>query len=164
MVDLRKGAMRRNLLSLCVLAMISAFCFGVPPRRSRKIPQTQSSASLSNSALANSLHVGSLTLHRCQGGRAYCGSIERALDPTGHVAGNITISFEFYPHTDGSQSPLEPIVATEGGPGYATTGSAGGYLALFAPLRDQRDVLFVDNRGTGTSQALNCPLLQAEPN
>jgi pimeloyl-ACP methyl ester carboxylesterase len=164
MVDFRKGAMRRNLLSVCLLAMTSALCFGAPPPRTRKIPVTQSGASLANSVLANSVRVGSLTLHRCRGGRAYCGSIERALDPTGQVTGSIKISFEFYPHTDGSQSPLEPIVATEGGPGYATTGSTGGYLALFAPLRDRRDMLFVDNRGTGKSEALNCPLLQAEPN
>jgi pimeloyl-ACP methyl ester carboxylesterase len=130
----------------------------------RKIALNQSAASRADAVLADSVRVGSLTLHQCLGGQAYCGSIERALDPTGQVAGNIKISFEFYPHTDGSQSPLEPIVATEGGPGYATTGSAGGYLALFAPLRDRRDMLFVDNRGTGKSQALNCPLLQAEPN
>ena len=153
--------MRRDLLSICLLtiAMLSAVCFGAPPRMARKIPLRQSAASLSES-----VRVGSLPLHQCLGGHAYCGSIERALDPTGQVSGNIKISFEFYPHTDGSQSPLEPIVATEGGPGYATTGSAGGYLALFAPLRDRRDMLFVDNRGTGKSQALNCPLLQSEPN
>src|SRR6202158_415095 len=163
MVDFRKAAMRRNLLSVCLLAMTSVLCLGAPPR-ARKIHHTQSTASPSNSVRVHSVRVGSLTLHRCLSGRAFCGSIERALAPTGQVAGTINISFELYPHTDGSQSPLEPIVATEGGPGYATTGSAGGHLALFAPLRDRRDMLFVDNRGTGKSQALNCPLLQAEPN
>jgi pimeloyl-ACP methyl ester carboxylesterase len=153
--------MRRHLLSICLLAIstMCAVCFGVPPRMARKIPHTQSPA-----ALSDSIRIGSQTLRRCLSGQAYCGSIERALDPTGQVAGNVKISFEFYPHTDGSQSPLEPIVATEGGPGYATSGSAGGYLVLFAPLRDRRDMLFVDNRGTGKSEALNCPLLQAEPN
>jgi pimeloyl-ACP methyl ester carboxylesterase len=159
MAVFRKDAMRCDLLSLCVASMLSAAAFAAPPRMARKIPLHQSRA-----ARADSLHVGSLTLHRCSGGQAYCGSIERALDPTGQVAGDSRIGFEFYPHTDGSQSPLEPIVATEGGPGYATSGSAGGYLALFAPLRDRRDMLFVDNRGTGKSQALNCPLLESEPN
>jgi pimeloyl-ACP methyl ester carboxylesterase len=156
--------MRRDLLSICLLTVMSSVCVGSPPRMAHKIPDSSSAASLSDSVFADSVRVGSLTLHRCLSGQAYCGSIERALDPTGEVAGSINISFELYPHTDGSQSPLEPIVATEGGPGYATTGSAGGYLALFAPLRDRRDMLFVDNRGTGTSEALNCPLLQAEPN
>jgi len=125
----------------------------------RKIPLRRP-----NAALADSVRVGSLTLRPCLGGQAYCGYIERALDPTGNATGTIKIHFEFYPHSDNAQPPLEPIVATEGGPGYATSGSAGGYLALFAPLRDRRDMLFVDNRGTGNSQALNCPLLEAEPN
>jgi pimeloyl-ACP methyl ester carboxylesterase len=125
----------------------------------RKILPPQSSA-----VLADSLRVGSLTLKPCLSRQAYCGSIERALDPTGQVAGDIEIGFEFYPHLDNSQSALEPIVGTEGGPGYATTGSAPDYVALFAPLRDRRDMLFVDNRGTGKSEALNCPLLETEPN
>ncbi len=159
MAYLRKDAMRRHLFSLCLLSILTAAAVAVPPRIGRKIPFHQSSA-----ALADSVRVGSLTLHPCLGGQAYCGSSERALDPTGKVSGNINIHFEFYPHTDNSQSPLEPIVATEGGPGYATSGSAGGYLALFAPLRDRRDMLFMDNRGTGKSQALNCPLLESEPN
>lgn len=151
--------MRRDLLSICLLMMMSAVCFGTPPRMARKIPHDSSGA-----VLADSIRVGPLTLHPCLGRQAYCGSLERALDPTGQVAGDIKIRFEFYPHRDGSQAPLEPIVATEGGPGYATSGSAGGYLALFDSLRDRRDMLFVDNRGTGKSEAANCPLLQSEPN
>jgi pimeloyl-ACP methyl ester carboxylesterase len=159
MACLRKDAMLRNLLSLCLLSVLSATSFAAPPRMTRKMPFHQSSA-----VLAASIRVGSLILHQCLGGQAYCGSMERALDPTGQVSGNIKISFEFYPHTDNLQSPLEPIVGTEGGPGYAASGSAGGYLDLFAPLRDRRDMLFMDNRGTGKSQALDCPLLQAEAN
>ena len=46
---------------------------------------------------------------------------------------------------------LGTIVAIEGGPGYATTSSRSDYLDLFHPLLDRRDVLLVDNRGTGTS-------------
>jgi pimeloyl-ACP methyl ester carboxylesterase len=161
---LEESAMRRGLHLICWLIIVSAVCLGAPPRMARKLPKNQSTAAFSKSVRAKSVRAGSLTLKRCLGGQAYCGSIERALDPTGQVAGNIKISFEFYPHTDDSQSPLEPIVATEGGPGYATSGSADGYLALFAPLRDRRDMLFVDNRGTGKSEPLNCPLLQSEQN
>ncbi len=80
------------------------------------------------------------------------------------MPGTIKIGFEFYPHTDNSQPPLEPIIAEEGGPGYGSTGSRAGYLELFAPLHDRRDILLVDNRGTGKSQALDCPLVQKEPN
>ncbi len=114
-------------------------------------------------ALQRSIEVGSLTLHRCPDAPGYCGSVVRALDPTNQVWGTIAIQFEYYPHTDQSQPALQPIMAAEGGPGYATTGSRDGYLGLFAPLRDRRDILLVDERGTGKSQALNCALLQGEP-
>jgi pimeloyl-ACP methyl ester carboxylesterase len=152
--------MRSVLPGFFILMLWPVVSLAAPPRIAHnKIPH-QSAGTLA----ADSLRVGSLTLRSCLHGQAYCGSIERALDPTGQVAGDIKIGFEFYPHTDNSQPALEPIVATEGGPGYATTGSADGYLALFAPLRDRRDMLFVDNRGTGKSQALLCPSLQKELN
>jgi pimeloyl-ACP methyl ester carboxylesterase len=158
-LGIRKVFVRRDWLPILLLLTMSVSGFPAPPHKLRRIPPHQSSV-----VLADSVRMGSMTLSRCLGGQAYCGSITRALDPTGKVPGDIKIHFEFYPHTDNSQPPLEPIVATEGGPGYATSGSTGGYLDLFAPLRDRRDMLFMDNRGTGKSQALDCPLLQAEPN
>jgi hypothetical protein len=93
--------MRRVLLSICLLVMTPAVCLGTPPRMARKIPLNQSSASL-----ADSVHVGSLTLHQCLRGQAYCGSIERALDPTGQVTGNIKIRF---PVSWRSRLPIEEI-------------------------------------------------------
>ena len=52
------------------------------------------------------------------------------------------------PHRPGRPA-LEPIVAVEGGPGYATRASRDSYLDLFDPLMDRRDLIIVDNRGTG---------------
>ena len=112
----------------------------------------------------DSIHVGSLTLHRCSASAGYCGPVLRALDPTAQVPGNIQIHFEFYPHTDVSQPALEPIMAAEGGPGYSTTGSRDGYIGLFTPLMDRRDLLLIDERGTGTSEAVDCPILQGVEN
>lgn len=109
------------------------------------------------------IHVGALDLFRCPNAPAYCGSLERALDPAGEVPGKIRIGFEIYPHTDSSNPPLGTIVATEGGPGYATTGSRFDYVALFEPLLRRRNLLLVDNRGTGTSQAIRCEPLQQSP-
>ncbi|MDQ3105621.1 MAG: alpha/beta fold hydrolase, partial [Actinomycetota bacterium] len=53
------------------------------------------------------------------------------------------------------------IVAVEGGPGYSTTGSRTYYRDLFEPLLDRRRLLLVDNRGTGRSEPIDCPQLQA---
>ncbi|HTT97886.1 MAG TPA: alpha/beta fold hydrolase [Rhizomicrobium sp.] len=54
-------------------------------------------------------------------------------------------------------------MAQEGGPGFSTFGSAGGYLTLFDPLRKDRDILMVDARGTGASRAIACPSVQRSP-
>ena len=150
----------RALSQAGALILICAACLAAPRPTLRKNGATSPVAV----PVANELRVGSLTLHPCRDARAYCGSIKRALDPSGTVAGTIKIEFEFYPHTDNSQAPLEPIIAEEGGPGYGSTGSRAGYLDLFAPLHDRRDILLVDNRGTGKSQPLDCPLAQREPN
>ena len=93
---------------------------------------------------------------------ALCGTLSRPLDPAGGLRGTIQIAFQYYPARDSSQPALGTIVAVEGGPGYATTGSAGGYLGLFAPLMDRRNMLLVDNRGTGGSQVIDCEPLQSE--
>jgi len=88
-----------------------------------------------------------------------CGSIIRPLDPSDPGAGTIEIGFHLYPARSGSAEGT--IVAVEGGPGYASTASADWYLDLYEPLRDTRDVLIVDNRGTGLSDPINCRLLQS---
>jgi pimeloyl-ACP methyl ester carboxylesterase len=102
-------------------------------------------------------------LHLCAAEQAYCGTLTRPLDPAGEVPGTIDIAFELYPARDRTQPVLGTIVAVEGGPGFATTGSSGGYLALFYPLLDRRNLLLVDNRGTGGSGAIRCEPLQSEP-
>jgi pimeloyl-ACP methyl ester carboxylesterase len=100
-----------------------------------------------------------MTLERCVDAPAYCGRLERPLDPTGAIGGRISIYFEFYPHTAAGPS-IGTLVATEGGPGYPATESREDYLALFRPLRTARDVVLMDNRGTGKSGAIDCPELQ----
>jgi len=105
--------------------------------------------------------VGKLTLKLCNTEYiGYCGSIERPLDPSGGVSGSLTIGFEYYPRTDPSQQRLGTILPQEGGPGYSSTGSRDFYLSLFDALRDRRDVLIIDKRGTGLSDPIDCPALQ----
>src|SRR5579862_7822475 len=116
-----------------------------------------------DAATADTITVGSLTLgnDKCiKEVHAYCGSLERPLDPAGHVPGTIGIAFEFYPRTDVTRPGLGAIVAQEGGPGYSTTGSRDGYVRLFKPLNDRRDIVLIDKRGTGFSAAIDCPALQ----
>ena len=111
---------------------------------------------------APSLEVGSLALRRCADIAAYCGTLDRPLDPQKPAAGGLAIHFEFYPHRSAG-APAGTLVATEGGPGYPATQSREDYLALFDPLRADHDVLLMDNRGTGASAAIDCPMLQTAP-
>jgi len=125
-----------------------------------------------------SLRVGSVTLHRCGSAAAYCGDLDRPLDPTGAIPGRISIHFEYYLHSgahsrthSGAHSRTHSgahsvksagtIVATEGGPGYPATESRADYLSLFKPLLGRHDFLMMDNRGTGQSGAVDCPALQS---
>ncbi len=131
------------MLRLILIAVCAAGMLAWPPR-----------------AAAQTITVGSVTLTHCiDAYDGYCGSVARALDPTGRVRGTIAIGFELYPHT-GSGAAAGTIIAQEGGPGYSTTGSRDGYVRLFAPLRDTHDILLIDKRGTGRSGAIDCPRLQ----
>lgn len=105
--------------------------------------------------------VGELTLTLCRpnfGG--YCGSIRQAIDPSGVTPGKIRIGFEYYPRRDLADPSIGTILPQEGGPGYSSTGTRDYYLEIFDALRDRRDILIVDKRGTGLSSPIDCPRMQ----
>jgi pimeloyl-ACP methyl ester carboxylesterase len=105
--------------------------------------------------------VGSLTLHRCQVmAGAWCGSIQRRWDPTGSDPGSITVGFAFVPARDQSSPVVGTVVPHEGGPGYSSTGSVTYYAPMYGPLLDHRNLLVMDQRGTGLSEPVDCPSLQ----
>jgi pimeloyl-ACP methyl ester carboxylesterase len=120
-----------------------------------------------NQVGADTLKVGAVVLHRCDTDAPWCGYLTRRLTeiapgPGSGASGTIPIYFEFYPHTSAGQAS-GTFVATEGGPGYPATESRDEYLELFRPLRGSRDVVLMDNRGTGRSGAVDCRPLQTDP-
>lgn len=144
------------LLALWLLAAPAPPAAAMLPTAAETLAHAADSA-----AAAPTRKVGDLMLTRCGGGvPAYCGRLDRPLDPKGGIPGRVSVYFEFYPHT-GSGPAQGTLVATEGGPGYPATGSREDYLALMQPLRGSRDLVLMDNRGTGRSGALDCPALQA---
>ncbi len=93
---------------------------------------------------------------------AWCGSVERPLDPADVAYGTIDVAFELYRAVDAGGAWSEgTIVAIEGGPGYSTRASRDYYLELFQPLLETHDLLLMDSRGTGASGAIDCPELQS---
>jgi pimeloyl-ACP methyl ester carboxylesterase len=118
-------------------------------------------ATASSGAAPRTITVGELTLTLCRPHyTGYCGSIRRAIDPSGAIPGRLTVGFEYYPRSDLSRPRLGTILPQEGGPGYSSTGTRDYYLQIYDALRDRRDVLIVDKRGTGLSSPIDCPDMQ----
>ena len=118
-------------------------------------------AATSLGAAPKTITVGELTLTLCRPHyTGYCGSIKQPIDPAGVLPGKLTVGFEYYPRTDLSRPRLGTILPQEGGPGYSSTGTRDYYLQIYDALRDRRDVLIVDKRGTGLSSPIDCPDMQ----
>jgi len=101
-----------------------------------------------------SLRMGSISLRRCAAKPlTYCGGLAVPLDYSSAASPRIHLGFRWLPATS---HPAGTILAVEGGPGYASTGSEPEYLAMTGPLLATRNLLLVDLRGTGTSTPVNC--------
>lgn len=67
----------------------------------------------------------------------------------------ITINFAVLPAIDKSQNK-EPLMFLAGGPGQSAVSLAGGLYKAFNEVRKSRDIILVDQRGTGESHPLQC--------
>jgi pimeloyl-ACP methyl ester carboxylesterase len=92
---------------------------------------------------------------------ARCGVLEVAENPNQPTGRRLRIGVAVVPATMGKSLP-DPIVILMGGPGEDAIGAAEIYVEQFTTLRRDRDILLVDERGTGRSGALNCALFSAE--
>jgi pimeloyl-ACP methyl ester carboxylesterase len=96
-----------------------------------------------------------------------CGDVPVPLDRANPTGAQIAIHFEIIPHTGSGPAANDAILVTSGGPGISATHSIfGDFVAghfgvpMFAPLLEQRDLILLDQRGVGLSQAIDCPGLQ----
>ena len=87
--------------------------------------------------------------------KARCGKLERPLNPEAPDAGQIEISIAVVPALDLTPEP-DPLVPLAGGPGQAAIQTYAGYLGAFGRVRRDRDILLVDQRGTGESARMDC--------
>src|SRR5215216_639500 len=101
-----------------------------------------------------------LVLKDCQvqeiQGAARCGTLEVYENRATKNGRKITLNIVVLPATGDKREP-DPFVYFAGGPGSAAASEdAPGIASAFAKIREHRDLLFVDQRGTGGSHALNC--------
>jgi len=88
-----------------------------------------------------------------------CGTLEVPEDRSRPEGRKLALRIIILPATGPVRLP--PIFDLEGGPGLPSSHSAGFYLTDGAAYRAARDVVLVDQRGTGGSNPLACPELDA---
>jgi pimeloyl-ACP methyl ester carboxylesterase len=84
-----------------------------------------------------------------------CGQVQRPLDPARPDGVKIAVHYVVVPALARRKWP-DPLFLLAGGPGQSATELAGSVLPLFARLNNRRDIVFVDQRGTGRSAPLLC--------
>lgn len=89
--------------------------------------------------------------------RVQCGAIEVPEDRTKPDGRRITIHFARVPATARPAAP-DPLLVLAGGPGQAAMDLGPLLDTAFRELRKRRDVLLVDQRGTGRSAPLDCAI------
>jgi pimeloyl-ACP methyl ester carboxylesterase len=87
-----------------------------------------------------------------------CASLPVPLDRAGSVPGTVPLSVER--RRAGSAPSRDAVVALAGGPGQAAL-PLGEFIAqAIAPALGSRDLLVFDQRGTGASAPLSCPVFE----
>ena len=91
-------------------------------------------------------------------GDAKCGTFEVFENRATRKGRKINLNVLVLPAT-GSKREADALFYFAGGPGSAATEEASGVAQMFAKVREHRDLVFVDQRGTGKSNPLNCQLV-----
>jgi pimeloyl-ACP methyl ester carboxylesterase len=99
-------------------------------------------------------------LSDCQlagGVRAQCGAITVLEEREGPENGrSLSIHFALLPATN-SQPQADPVFLLAGGPGQAAISAYAPVLPALRRINQSRDIVLVDQRGTGRSNPLACP-------
>jgi pimeloyl-ACP methyl ester carboxylesterase len=101
----------------------------------------------------------SLRLQPCEvrgiEGKAQCGTLDVYENRAAKKGRKISLKVLVLPATGNERSP-DPLFYIPGGPGSSATEDAPGVARQFAKIRERRDLVFLDQRGTGGSHALEC--------
>lgn len=89
-----------------------------------------------------------------------CGTFEVFEDRSRKSGRRISLKIIVFPAT-GQDQKADPLFYIPGGPGSSATEDAPFVAPQFAKIREHRDLVFVDQRGTGGSNPLNCDFFKA---
>jgi pimeloyl-ACP methyl ester carboxylesterase len=86
---------------------------------------------------------------------ANCGSLTVSEDPSDPRSREISLNIAVVPAIKRSPQP-DPLFVLAGGPGQAATEVFPGLYNILFRIHEQRDIVLVDQRGTGKSNPLRC--------
>ena len=86
---------------------------------------------------------------------AWCGTVRRPLDPARPAGPSIDVHVAVLPALSRQRKP-DPVFFFAGGPGQSAIDLAGPVGRLLARLSNRRDLVLIDQRGTGRSAPLRC--------
>jgi pimeloyl-ACP methyl ester carboxylesterase len=140
------------------VVIAALFTVAVDPSASRAQPRVDSSRTTSVAGRARQL-----TLAPCQVAgvpeQVRCGVLEVYENREAGAGRRLSLNIVVLP-SRAAEPAADPIVFLAGGPGQAATTQAARQWR--SPLRDSRDIVLVDQRGTGGSHALDCSLGSAD--
>ena len=90
---------------------------------------------------------------------AWCGVVRRPLDPAKPGGVHIDVHYAVLPALARNRKP-DPVLFFAGGPGQGAMDLGGTVARLLGRLAYRRDIVLVDQRGTGRSASLACPPLE----
>ena len=93
---------------------------------------------------------------------ALCGVVKRPLDPARPSGVQIDIHYAVVPALARRKLP-DPVFLLAGGPGQSAIALGPRLTPLFSRLNNRRDVVLVDQRGTGLSAPLMCDDTRSRP-
>ncbi len=88
---------------------------------------------------------------------ALCGSLLRPLDPAAPQGRQIELHYAVLPAVARNKA-ADPVFLLAGGPGQSAIDLAGPLAKLLYRLNNRRDIVLVDQRGTGRSAPLLCDM------
>ena len=117
------------------------------------------------SGLAAAQNVPTLDLEDCRisagpgfpGIKARCGTLVRPLDPSDPASLPLELSVAVVPALS-LEPEADPLVLIAGGPGQASISFYAGWASAFERVRRDRDILLIDQRGTGESAPMTCDI------
>lgn len=87
---------------------------------------------------------------------AQCGTVDRPVDPAAPTGATLALRVVVFEAREAARQ--RPLYFFAGGPGQAATEAFGPLIGVFDDLGRDRDLVLVDQRGTGSSAPLDCEM------